>query len=99
MLSLLIFLPVIAALILLLVPARVVAAFRTTSLFVAIAQIILSIILIQNFDTQITEYQLVEKASWISLTLGTWGNFNAFYWVGLDGMSLPLVVLSSVVML
>jgi NADH-quinone oxidoreductase subunit M len=99
MLSLLIFLPVIAAFILLLVPARVVAAFRATSLLVAIAQIILSIILIQNFDTQITEYQLVEKASWISLTLGTWGNFNAFYWVGLDGMSLPLIVLSSVVML
>jgi NADH-quinone oxidoreductase subunit M len=98
MLSALIFLPVIAAMFLLFVPSRVTSVFKAISLIVAVLQIIISILLINNFNTQISEYQLVERASWIHLNLGSWGNFNAWYWVGLDGMSLPLVVMSSVVM-
>lgn len=98
MLSLLIFLPVFAALVLLLVPARITSAFRTVSLLVAVVQVVLSIFLIRQFDTQTASYQLIEKYAWIHINLSTWGDFNAWYWVGLDGMSLPLIVLSSVIM-
>lgn len=99
MLSLLIFLPAAFALLLLLVPARLASAFRLASLATAVVQIILSILLISRFDYQITDFQLVEKASWMHLNLGQLGNFTAWYWVGVDGMSLPLIALTGVIML
>ena len=36
---------------------------------------------------------------WITLDLGSWGVLKAEYFLGLDGLSLPLVVLSVFVML
>jgi NADH-quinone oxidoreductase subunit M len=43
--------------------------------------------------------QLVERVSWIEFSLGSWGTFRAEYLLGVDGLSLPLVALSVVVML
>jgi NADH-quinone oxidoreductase subunit M len=44
-------------------------------------------------------FQAIEKYSWIDFSMGSWGNFTAYYWVGVDGMSLPLIFLSAVVLI
>jgi NADH-quinone oxidoreductase subunit M len=43
--------------------------------------------------------QFIEKQSWITLRLGSWGYLKAEYFVGIDGLSFPLVGLSVFVML
>ena len=98
MLSILIFLPVLAALALLFVPSKASSIFRTVSLIVAAVQLGICIFLLQTFNIQEASYQLTEKASWIHVNLGNWGTFNAWYWIGLDGMSFPLIVLSSIIL-
>lgn len=51
------------------------------------------------YDTSVNTLQLVEKQSWIRLDLGSWGILKADYFLGVDGLGLPLVVLSVFVML
>jgi NADH-quinone oxidoreductase subunit M len=98
MLSLLIFLPAFVALGLLFVPAKLNSIFRWVTLAVSFVQGVLVLVLASAYQSQTTGFQLVEKANWITLNLANLGHFKAFYWVGLDGMSLPLVLLSVLVM-
>lgn len=98
MLTLLIFIPIIAATGLLFVPAKANSIFRWATLTVSIIQAGIAVILIGSYQVQIIGFQLVEKVNWITLDLSNLGQFKAFYWVGLDGMSLPLVLLSVLVM-
>jgi NADH-quinone oxidoreductase subunit M len=98
MLSLLIFLPVLAAIGLLFVPAKSNSIFRWIALTVSVVQGGIALLLASSYSSQITGFQLVEKANWITMNLANLGQFKAFYWVGLDGMSLPLILLSVLVM-
>lgn len=98
MLSLLIFIPTVFALLLLLVPASNASVFKWTSLLVSGIQLLLAVVLLSNYSAQSAGYQLIEQHTWISLDLGTMGAFTANYAVGLDGLNLPLVMLSVVVM-
>jgi NADH-quinone oxidoreductase subunit M len=98
MLTLLIFLPTLAALGLLFVPAKASPVFRWITMIVSMVQGGLALLLASHYQPQIMGFQLVEKANWITLNLASLGQFKAFYWVGLDGMSLPLVLLSVLVM-
>ena len=87
-LSLLIWLPIVAAIVVLLLGERRVAAGRWLSLLASIATLALSVPLLAKFNTQTAAYQFVEKSAWIPL-------FNAFYALGVDGISLPLVLLTA----
>ena len=49
---------------------------------------ILSINLFLDFDTSTSAMQFVEKTSWIS-------QFNIFYHLGVDGISMPLIILTT----
>jgi NADH-quinone oxidoreductase subunit M len=88
LLSILIWLPIAAGLIVLALGDRNIAAGRWVSLLASIATLILSLPLLSHFDTNTASMQFTEHLAWIS-------RFNAYYGLGVDGISLPLVVLTA----
>ena len=97
-LSLLIFTPLLAAFIGLFVPARSTGVFRYVSLVANILQLAVLTSLLVSYHpdagTQFVEYQ-----PWITIDLGNWGVLKAAYYLGVDGLSLPLIALSVLVLL
>ncbi|UFH57328.1 NuoM family protein [Spirosoma sp. KNUC1025] len=98
-LSLLIFLPLFGALLVALLPANLTAQLRSIALIVTLVEVLLAAAAYTGFDKTVAGYQLLEQADWITLPLGNLGIASIRYLVGVDGISLPLVVLSAVVML
>ena len=99
MLSLLIFLPLLGSLLVALLPESQTARFRWIALAVTLAEVVLAGLAYRFFDPAQAGYQLLERADWITLSLGNLGTAAIDYIVGVDGISLPLVMLSAVVML
>ena len=103
-LSLLIFLPLFGSLLVALLPENRTAqlhgsAFRWIALLITFIDVILATVAYAGFDKTVAGYQLLEQANWITLPLGNLGIASIRYLVGVDGISLPLVILSAVVML
>ena len=104
-LSLLIFLPLLAVAAILLLPNRLGASFKYLALAVVLVQFGLAGYLYANFSPTVGEfstvegYQYVEQLPWIRMDLGTIGTLEIDYFLGVDGFSLPLLVLSAFVML
>ena len=88
LLSVLIWLPIGAGVLILLLGERNIAAVRWIALAATILTLILSLPLIANFDTGTANFQFTESVPWIP-------RFHANYALGMDGISLPLVVLTA----
>ncbi|WP_019989694.1 complex I subunit 4 family protein [Rudanella lutea] len=99
LLSLLIFLPLIGALVIALLPDTLRSQFRLIALGVTVAELLVSGLAYAAFDPTNPGYQLLQQSDWITLALGSIGSVSIDYLVGIDGISLPLVILSAVVML
>jgi NADH-quinone oxidoreductase subunit M len=104
-LSWLIFLPLLGSLLVLLMPARMA---RVVALGATLLQFVLSIILYFSFNSNpestssvfsIESYQFVEKSNWFLMKLGSLGTIAVDYFVGVDGISFPLVLLSTLVLI
>ena len=92
-LSLIVFLPLIAAVIMLVVPRGSEAALKWLALIFTAASFVLAIIVVFRFDYSASaEFQFGTSLTWIE-------SINANYHIGLDGISLPLVVLSTLITL
>lgn len=87
MLSALIWLPVIGALAIAFLPQNLV---KKGSAIVATAILILDLILLKQFDIKLSDFQLVENLPWLE-------NLGLNYSLGIDGLSLPLVVLNGLI--
>ncbi|HLL97020.1 MAG TPA: NADH-quinone oxidoreductase subunit M [Spirosoma sp.] len=98
-LSLLIFLPLLGSLLVALLHERQTASLRWIALVVTLLEVVLAGLAYAAFDPSAGGYQLLEQTNWITLPLGSLGVASIDYLVGVDGLSLPLVVLSAVVML
>jgi NADH-quinone oxidoreductase subunit M len=98
LISLLIIIPLAAAFVNLFIPVEAKKIFRVTALVVSMIQLVLAIVMTVNYQPS-SGMQFVEHKSWITLHLGTWGSLQADYFLGVDGLSLPLVLLSVFVML
>ncbi len=98
-LSLLIFIPLVGSLVVALLPESLSPQFRQIALAVTLAEVVLAGLAYAGFDSTVGGYQLLEQANWITLPLGKLGIASIDYLLGVDGISLPLVVLSAVVML
>ncbi len=61
---------------------------RRLALVVSVVTFILSLGLYTGFDTSTSDMQFVEKYEWISV-------FNIFYHMGVDGISMPLIILTT----
>src|SRR3569833_3644005 len=88
LLSVLIWLPILAGVLILVLGERNLGAGRWIALITTIVTLLLSLPLIANFNTGTADFQFVESLAWIP-------RFHANYALGLDGISLPLVVLTA----
>ncbi|MFZ6009163.1 MAG: complex I subunit 4 family protein [Bacteroidota bacterium] len=99
LLSLLIFTPLLAALLILFIPSKYRSVFRIVALIASLFQVLLLIEILLYFHAGQHGLQLAERQPWISLNLGSWGILQAEYFIALDGLNLPLVALSIFIML
>jgi NADH-quinone oxidoreductase subunit M len=104
-LSFLIFIPLFFALILLLFPADSKIAFRSGIILSSALQLAMAIYALASFQTNEealkgvnANFQLVEKLDWITLDLGNSGKLSVDYFLGVDGLSITLVLLSAIVL-
>ena len=88
MLSLIIWAPLAGALIVLMLPKENTKAIQAASFLAAGVSLAASIALLWHFDRSATGMQFVEKWSWIP-------SLNVSYFLGLDGLSYPLVLLTT----
>ena len=97
LLSILIFWPILCAFILSFLPST-----KNTKYFalaIVLVEFLFSIVLYLNFNAESPHYQFVEKQEWIKLSLGNLGTAIVEYHVGIDGISLPLVLLTALITL
>ena len=88
LLSVLIWLPILAGLVVLALGDRSIMLARWVALLAALATLLISIPAYTGFDTHLVGLQFTEKLSWIP-------SLNAYYSIGVDGISLPLIVLTA----
>jgi NADH-quinone oxidoreductase subunit M len=88
LLSILVWLPIVAGLVVLVLGDRNIAAGRWLALAAALVTLALTVPLWGGFDTTTPALQFVEKLPWIP-------RFQAYYALGVDGISLPLIVLTA----
>jgi NADH-quinone oxidoreductase subunit M len=88
-LSLTVFLPLVGAVIMMVIPRTSEAALKWVAMITSLATLALAGILVSRFDLDAAgEFQLGTNLDWIPA-------INANYHIGVDGISLPLVVLSA----
>ncbi|MBU6211092.1 MAG: NADH-quinone oxidoreductase subunit M [Gammaproteobacteria bacterium] len=88
LLSLLVWLPILGGLVVLALGQSRVALGRWVALATSLVALALSVPLYQGFDTTTAAFQFVEQLPWIPA-------FNATYHLGVDGISLPLILLTT----
>jgi len=88
LLSYLIWLPIAAGVLILLLGDRNIAIGRWVALAASLVTLALTVPLWAHFDTTTAAMQFIEKLPWIP-------RFRAFYALGVDGISLPLIVLTA----
>ncbi len=103
-LTLLTFLPILGMVIVLLLPKKQELSIKVTTLLVSAIQIVLSIILLMNFNfaaggiNDASSFQFIEKFRWIDIPGFAWiGQIKIDYFLGVDGLSTPLVLLTAIV--
>ena len=90
-LSVIIFTPIIAGLLILLIPGERKTEIRVTALAASFVALALSTWVYFSYRTSIGGYQFIEKYDWFP-------PLDISYHVGVDGMSAPLLVLTGIVM-
>jgi NADH-quinone oxidoreductase subunit M len=90
-LSVIVLTPIVAGLIILLVPSDRKNVARYIALAAASIALLLSAIVYFSYNPGLGGYQLVEKYSWMP-------ELGISYYVGVDGMNAPLVLLTGIVM-
>ena len=88
-LSLCIWVPIIGGLWVVFAGSRVSAnAARNGALLISLVGFVLSLLLWRDFDNALGAMQFTERLSWIA-------PFDIFYHVGVDGIALPLILLTT----
>ncbi len=88
LLSILIWLPIAAGVAVLLLGDRLIVAGRWLALLASLATLVLTFPLLAHFDSSTAAFQFTERVPWITA-------FHADYHLGVDGISLPLIVLTA----
>jgi NADH-quinone oxidoreductase subunit M len=99
LLNSLILLPLFASFIILLLPEVYKVSFKWIALITQVLLLINIGTIYGNFDQHASGYQFIEHYEWIRLSLGKEAILSIDYILGIDGISLPLVMLSAVVFL
>jgi NADH-quinone oxidoreductase subunit M len=91
-LSFITFLPLIGGIIILLTPKEKIQTVRAIAVAASAAVFVASLWLWANFNTTTSDFQFVEKFNWIA-------TFNIHYFMAIDGLSLSMVVLTTLLTL
>lgn len=105
-LTLLIFTPILFGVIIALLPSAWRSSFKFITLLATLVQLGMSIWIYCNFKTGVSfaginhesQFQFLQKLPWINLDLGTLGKMQIDYFVGIDGLSITLLVMTSFVL-
>jgi len=105
-LTLLIFIPLLFGLVIALMPSNWRGSFKYITLLATLLQLGMSIWIYLHFKTGATyggianegQFQFVQKLPWINLDLGGMGHMQMEYFVGIDGISITLLVMTSLVL-
>ena len=89
-LSILVFLPAIAAGVILLMPKAYEQSAKYVALAASVGMLALSVQMFFAFDLNADGYQFVERHKWSDI-----GELKLQYFLGVDGLSMPLVVLTT----
>jgi len=87
-LSVLIWLPIAAGIAVLLIGDKNIGTARWVALAASVVTFLISLPVAAHFGTATADFQFVEKMDWIN-------RFHSYYALGLDGISMPLVVLTA----
>ncbi|MEJ0039374.1 MAG: NADH-quinone oxidoreductase subunit M [Gammaproteobacteria bacterium] len=90
LLSLLIWLPIVAGIVILFMGSERIAAVRWVALIASLATFVASLPLITGFDSGTFALQFAEKLPWIPA-------FKSYYALGVDGIAMPLIVLTTLI--
>ena len=90
LLSIILFAPLAGMLVLLLIPGSAKTAIKLWANIAAFGCFLVSLPLVSRFDKSVAGYQMVERADWIP-------SLGVKYLIGVDGISLLLVMLTTVV--
>jgi NADH-quinone oxidoreductase subunit M len=90
LLSIVLFAPLAGLLVLMLIPSSAKTVIKLWANLVGFACFLISLPLVTRFDKSAVGYQMVERADWIP-------SLGAKYLIGIDGISLLLVMLTTVV--
>jgi NADH-quinone oxidoreductase subunit M len=88
LLSVMVWLPIGAGVLVLLLGERSIVLGRWVALVASVATLCVSFPILAHFDSSTAAYQFIERAPWIPA-------FRAEYYLGVDGISLPLIVLTA----
>ncbi|MBE2270317.1 MAG: NADH-quinone oxidoreductase subunit M [Anaerolinea sp.] len=91
LITLVLFLPMVGFTILLFLREEQANEIRWTALGVSIVTFVASLLLWAGFDPNVAGLQMVQKADWLP-------TYNISYYVGIDGLSLLLVILTTFIM-
>jgi NADH-quinone oxidoreductase subunit M len=90
LLSIVLFTPLAGLIVLLFIPASKKNLIRIWANIVGLAGFLISLLLITHYDRSVAGFQMVEKADWIP-------SLGVKYMLGLDGISLLLVLLTTLI--
>lgn len=90
-LSLIIFVPLVAGLVILMLPAERKRAVRIIALVAGIVDLVLAVLLYVLFQPGLAGYQFIEQASWVPA-------LGISYHLGVNGISVPLILLGAIVL-
>jgi NADH-quinone oxidoreductase subunit M len=90
LLSLLIWLPIAAGVVCLVMGSNRIAAVRWVALIASLLTFVASLALITGFDSSTFAFQFAEKLPWIPA-------FKSYYALGVDGIAMPLIILTTLI--
>ncbi len=103
-LTLITFLPVIGMIVVLLLPKERTRSIQTTAVIVTGLQVVLAIVIWMLFDitkpgiNEVATMQFVERLPWIVIPETPWfGEIRIEYFLGIDGLSMPMVLLTALI--
>jgi len=98
------FLPIVGMAIVLLLPKEKWSAIRWTSAAFTFLQVVLAVLIFVNYDRSLTginnpeTFQYVDKYNWIDVSgVGGLGRIDIDYFVGIDGLSVVMLLLTALI--
>jgi NADH-quinone oxidoreductase subunit M len=98
------FLPIIGMVVILLLPKNARNAVKWTAVGATLLQVVIAVMIYANFNYSLgginsqEGMQFVEKAKWIDIKGLSWvGRLQIEYFLGVDGISVPMVILTAII--